>query len=287
MEDVIYTEDLSKVYGKTKVVDSLSLHIPRGSIYGFIGPNGSGKSTTMKMILGLTRPTSGKVFLGCNYRAIGSMIESPPGYAHLTGWENLKILQHMLDLKEKDIQRALSLVRLNNQRDKLVKEYSLGMKQRLGIAYALARNPEVLILDEPTNGLDPAGIEEIRQLLIELSTQGISIMVSSHLLDEINKMATHLGIIAGGKLLFEGTKKQLFGASTPDLLISCSDPATAQAIVGGEIHQDVLRLSGVSLENAAVINRRLSECVDVYELRRATQSLEDVFISLTGEAVLQ
>src|SRR5699024_2462032 len=155
---------------------------------------------------------------------IGSLIETPPGYTHLTGAENMRIVQRLLDLDDQHIDAAVRTVRMHDQMDKKVREFSLGMKQRLGIAMALARRPKLLILDEPTNGLDPAGIEEIRELLRQLAEGGVTVMVSSHLLGEIDKTATVLGILSQGRLIFQGTRRDLFSAATPDLLIDASDP---------------------------------------------------------------
>ena len=179
MNSVIETRDLTKRFKQHIAVDGLDLLVPQGSVYGFLGPNGSGKSTTMKMILGLTQPTKGEIELfgrpltptsrAAALPYIGSMIEAPPGYGHLTGAENMRIVRDMLGLVDAQIDRAMATVRLTEHKDKLVRNYSLGMKQRLGIAMALARDPSLLVLDEPTNGLDPAGIEEIRSLLIELA----------------------------------------------------------------------------------------------------------------------
>src|SRR5690606_28682277 len=239
MTSVITTRGLTKQFKTHTAVDSLNLDVPQGHVYGFLGPNGSGKSTTMKMILGLTQPTSGDIeVLGEPLTrasrtkllpSIGSMIEAPPGYGHLTGRENMRIVQDMLDLSTPQIDHALATVRLTEQQHKLVRNYSLGMKQRLGIAMALARDPALLILDEPTHGLDPAGIAEIRMLLVDLAGRGITVMVSSHLLDEIDKMASVLGILSSGKMIFQGSRDQLFEQSVPDLIIETSDPHAALA----------------------------------------------------------
>ncbi|MDN5746531.1 MAG: ATP-binding cassette domain-containing protein, partial [Nocardioidaceae bacterium] len=212
---IVATENLTKRYGQRTVVENLNLRVPEGVVYGFLGPNGSGKSTTMKMLLSLIQPTSGNVeimgqpmtrgtrrdLLG----GIGSLIESPPGYAHLTGAENMRLVQRLLGLDPQQVDSAVATVRLQEQMGKKVRDYSLGMKQRLGIAMALARQPRLLILDEPTNGLDPAGIEEMRTLLRGLAGDGVTVMVSSHLLGEIDKTATMLGILAGGRMIFQGT----------------------------------------------------------------------------------
>ncbi|MFC0673812.1 ABC transporter ATP-binding protein [Brachybacterium hainanense] len=297
MSAVITTHGLTKRFGPHTAVDSLDLHVPRGTIYGFLGPNGSGKSTTMKMLLGLTQPSSGGIeILGEPLTrasrtrllpSIGSMIEAPPGYGHLTGRENMRIVQDMLELSTPQIDRALATVRLTEQQHKLVRNYSLGMKQRLGIAMALARDPSLLVLDEPTNGLDPAGIEEIRTLLVELSGQGITIMVSSHLLDEIDKMAGILGILAGGRMIFQGSREQLFEHSVPDLIIETPEQQAALAqvatIAPGAPDADGIRISGIDKDRTAQVVHRLALAgIPIHQVRREQQSLEDVFMDLTG-----
>ncbi|WP_275003797.1 ABC transporter ATP-binding protein [Promicromonospora iranensis] len=298
MSAVITTQGLTRAFRNHTAVDSLDLRVPQGVVYGFLGPNGSGKSTTMKMLLGLTRPTSGGITLFGRpltpasridlLRSIGSMIEAPPGYGHLTGLENMRIVQHMLDLADAQIDKALATVRLTAHRDKLVRNYSLGMKQRLGVAMALARDPALLVLDEPTNGLDPAGIEEIRTLLVELASEGITVMVSSHLLDEIDRMADVLGILSGGKLIFQGTRDELFEHSTPDLVIETPDPGAALALgITATPVSEGLRISGITKERTAEVVRRLAVAgVPIHEVRRVRQSLEDVFMDLTGRGGL-
>ena len=298
MNAVIMTRGLTKRFKDHTAVDSLDLMVPQGVVYGFLGPNGSGKSTTMKMLLGLTQPTAGDIDIfgrpltpasrGDLLPSIGSMIEAPPGYGHLTGWENMLIVRDMLDLVDRQIEQALATVRLTEQKDKLVRNYSLGMKQRLGIAMALARDPSLLILDEPTNGLDPAGIEEIRTLLIELANRGITVMVSSHLLDEIDKMATVLGILSSGRLIFQGTRQELFEHSLPDLVIETSRPEQARSLISGaSITPGGITVSGLDKEKTAVaVNRLAAANVPIYEVRRVQQSLEDVFMDLTGRGGL-
>jgi ABC-type multidrug transport system ATPase subunit len=298
MSAVITTRRLTKTFKNHTAVDSLDLRVPQGVVYGFLGPNGSGKSTTMKMLLGLTRPTSGgiEVFgepLTPRSRtrllpSIGSMIEAPPGYGHLSGAENMRIVADMLDLPSHQVEHALATVRLTEHRHKLVRNYSLGMKQRLGIAMALARDPSLLILDEPTNGLDPAGIEEIRTLLVRLAGQGITVMVSSHLLDEIDRMADVLGILSDGRMIFQGTRDELFQHSIPDLLIETPDPAAALALgIAATPVAGGIRISGVDKDRTAQIVHRLAVAgVPVHEVRRVQQSLEDVFMDLTGRGGL-
>ncbi len=294
--DIVRTHSLGKRYDTHTVVDDVNLRIPEGCVYGFLGPNGSGKSTTMKMLLSLIRPTSGEVeILGkpMNHGTrrellshIGSLIESPPGYGHLTGAENLRIVQRSLGLHAEQIERAVATVRLQEHLDKKVKNYSLGMKQRLGIAMALAREPQLLILDEPTNGLDPAGIEEIRGLLRHLAEHGVTVMVSSHLLGEIDKTANMLGILSQGRLIFQGTRDELFAASTPDVLIDAIDPGRASSVLQQKIPVQVddhtLRLSGIDDRSTAqVVAELVGANAGVYGVRRDDQSLEDVFMNLT------
>ena len=298
MSTVIETRGLTKQFKGHTAVDSLDLRIPQGVVYGFLGPNGSGKSTTMKMLLGLTQPTAGEIEIfgkrltpasrGELLPLIGSMIEAPPGYGHLTGWENMQIVRDMLGLAVPQIEEALKTVRLIEHKDKLVRNYSLGMKQRLGIAMALARNPALLVLDEPTNGLDPAGIEEIRTLLMDLANKGITVMVSSHLLDEIDKMATILGILSSGKMIFQGTREQLFEHSVPDLIIKTSRPRDARRLVdGATITPEGITISGLDKEQTAAMVKILAAAdIPIHEVRRVQQSLEDVFMDLTGRGGL-
>ncbi len=217
--NIIETNGLTKSYQTFTAVDSVSLHIPKGSVYGFLGPNGAGKSTTMKMLLGLTMPTGGSFVIdGKRYpgdrmeilRKIGSFIEAPAFYGNLTGKENLKIIQQILGLPNAAVTQALELVGLTQYQNRLAKKYSLGMKQRLGLAGALIGNPPILILDEPTNGLDPVGIHEIRALIRSLPQKyDCTVLVSSHLLSEVELMADHVGILNHGRMLFEGTLERL------------------------------------------------------------------------------
>lgn len=217
--NMIETYHLTKSYGSFTAVSGIDLHIPRGQVYGFLGPNGAGKSTTMKMLLGLTKPTGGTFTVdGKTYpknreailKEVGSFIEAPAFYGNLTGKENLEILCKILKLPKSAAEDALELVGLTPYRDRLTKKYSLGMKQRLGLASALIGRPPILILDEPTNGLDPVGIHEIRTLIRSLPQRfGCTVLVSSHLLSEIELMADNVGILNHGRLLFEGTLESL------------------------------------------------------------------------------
>ena len=219
MDYIITTEQLTKKYKNFTSVNNVSLHIRKGSIYGFLGPNGAGKSTTMKMLLGLTAPTKGRFTIdGKQFpsdriailKEIGSFIEAPSFYANLTGRENLDIIRHILGLPKANVEDALELVGLTEFGDRLAKKYSLGMKQRLGLAGALLGRPPILILDEPTNGLDPSGIHEIRNLVKSLpSLYDCTVLISSHMLSEIELIADDIGILNHGQLLFEGSMNDL------------------------------------------------------------------------------
>lgn len=219
MDNIVTTEHLTKKYKSFIAVNDVSLHIRKGSIYGFLGPNGAGKSTTMKMLLGLTAPTKGVFTIdGKQFPAdripilkeIGSFIESPSFYANLTGRENLDIIRRILALPKSAVDDALELVGLSEFGDRLAKKYSLGMKQRLGLAGALLGRPPILILDEPTNGLDPSGIHEIRNLIKSLpDLYDCTILISSHMLSEIELIADDIGILNHGHLLFEGSLDEL------------------------------------------------------------------------------
>lgn len=219
MEKIITTEGLTKRYKDFTSVSNVSLHIRKGSIYGFLGPNGAGKSTTMKMLLGLTAPTKGTFSIEGKHfpedrtailKEIGSFIEAPSFYANLTGRENLDVIRRILGLPQSTVEETLDLVSLSEFGDRLAKKYSLGMKQRLGLAGALLGRPPILILDEPTNGLDPSGIHEIRNLIKSLPKRyECTVLISSHMLSEIQLMADDIGILNHGRLLFEGSMDEL------------------------------------------------------------------------------
>ncbi|MEH2931805.1 ABC transporter ATP-binding protein [Candidatus Ventrimonas sp. KK005] len=247
MDYIIITEQLTKKYKNFTSVNNVSIHVRRGSIYGFLGPNGAGKSTTMKMLLGLTAPTKGrftidgKQFPGDRLkilREIGSFIEAPSFYANLTGRENLDVIRRILGLRKNTVEDALDLVGLSEFGDRLAKKYSLGMKQRLGLAGALLGRPPILILDEPTNGLDPSGIHEIRNLVKSLpDLYDCTVLISSHMLSEIELMADDIGILNHGRLLFEGSLDNL-------------RHSTRQAGISADNLEDVF-LSIVEQDNAA------------------------------------
>lgn len=209
-EIILKTNCLSKSFKGQKIVDNLSLEIPRNSVYGLLGPNGAGKSTTLKMITGMLRPSGGEIFFNDqkwtrnNLKDIGVLIETPPLYDNLTARENLKVRTIALGLPQNRIDEVLKIVDLTNTGKKRAGQFSLGMKQRLGIAIALLNNPKLLILDEPTNGLDPLGIQELRKLIRSFPKHGITVILSSHILSEVEQVVDEIGIIAGGKLGYQG-----------------------------------------------------------------------------------
>ncbi len=299
--NIIQTHDLCKQYGNALRVSHLNLNVPEGSIYGFLGPNGAGKSTTLKMILGLVRPTAGSIrVLGKDMdnsnrlsvlRQVGSLIESPSYYGHLTGEENLRIVQTLRGIPEKNIREVLQIVRLDGQREKKVAHYSLGMKQRLGLAAALLGYPKLLILDEPTNGLDPAGIQEMRELICDLPGRfGMTVVVSSHLLSEIDQMANHVAIIREGELVFQDSLDALHGRSRHHLALRTTNNTVARSLLAEqsvpcEEENGYLILPILSDEVAAQLTTFLADSrLGVVRLEERQKSLEDIFLDLTGKA---
>lgn len=300
--NIIETHDLCRQYGNAMRVSHLDLNVPEGSVYGFLGPNGAGKSTTLKMILGLVRPTAGSIqVLGNNMdnqhrlavlRQVGSLIESPSYYGHLTGEENLRIIQTLRRVPEKNIREVLQIVRLDGQRGKKVAHYSLGMKQRLGLAAALLGYPKLLILDEPTNGLDPAGIQEMRELIRDLPGRfGMTVVVSSHLLSEIDQMADHVAIIREGELVFQDSLQALHGRSSHHLALRTTNNAVARSLLSEKSldcqeEDGFLILPILSDEITAKITYFLAKNrLGVLRLEERQKSLEEIFLELTGKAV--
>jgi ABC-2 type transport system ATP-binding protein len=296
---IISTKDLTKKYKKNTSVDGIDLKMQRGEIYGFLGPNGAGKTTTIRMLLGLIKPTKGtiEVFgqsliknrIGILQR-VGSLVESPSYYGNLTGFENLETVRRLRGLPEKRVQEVLETVRLNKVSNRLAKEYSLGMKQRLGIATALLSNPDLLILDEPTNGLDPAGIQEIRELIKELpKKQGMSVLISSHLLSEIDQMATQVGIINEGKLIFQDSIEKLRQKRKPLLKIAVNNTHEASSILMNKgltpkLHGEALWISETEPEFVSEINAILVHSgISVYRLEEVKRTLEEIFLDFTGK----
>lgn len=297
-QPVVATRGLSKFYNHVCRVNNINLEVLEGEIYGFLGPNGAGKSTTLKMLLGLAKPTDGRITLfgqelGKHRRAIlnqiGSLIESPSYYGHLTGLENMRVMQKLRGVPSKNMEEALRIVRLENQKNKQVEYYSLGMKQRLGIAMALISYPKLLILDEPTNGLDPAGIGEIRELIKSLPRQyGITVLLSSHLLSEIEQIATSVGIISDGNLLYQGKMETLQERNRSSLAIRTSNNTAAAAWMQNQgymacLRDECLQIEHMSDQQVARLNKDLVlSGIDVLRIEERKRTLEDIFLELTG-----
>jgi ABC-2 type transport system ATP-binding protein len=293
---VVETRGLTKVYGQGIVaVDRLDLKVRRGEVYGFLGPNGAGKTTTLRMLLGLIRPTSGSATVAgaapgspASLVKVGAIVETPAFYPYLSGYDNLRLLAIYCGVPVKSVDTALDEVELTPRARHKFSTYSMGMKQRLGIAAALIKEPELLILDEPTNGLDPQGMADVRNLITELGKGDRTVLVSSHLLGEVEQMCTRIGVIQKGKFVAEGTIDELRGAAT--LTISAEPAETAMNLLAGEAGaENVKRLPDgsfslkVDLKRAPELNRKLVQAgVDVSELHASERSLEDVFIELTG-----
>ena len=296
MEYIVQTQELTKQYGRHAAADRVSMHIQKGDIYGFIGKNGAGKTTTMKMILGMCFPTSGSIELfgrpadSAARARIGSLIEDPGLYRHCTAHENLRRFALLWGVDEKEIDGLLRLVQLDNTGSKKVREFSLGMRQRLGIALALLGNPELLVLDEPVNGLDPAAIKLVRDVILQINRErGVTVLISSHLLGELSKLATRYGIIHMGQLVDEVSAEELEARCTRTLEIRCRDIAAAQQTLADRFGMtdltaegDLLRLTQWQAE-PDVINQALVEAgAGVYDLHTAAADMEDYFIERIG-----
>jgi ABC-2 type transport system ATP-binding protein len=298
---VIDTKGLSFHFGSQQVVKSLSLQVPEGSIYGFLGPNGAGKTTTIKMLLNLLQTDQGSIHIfGKELTSnrieilsqIGSLIEQPAIYGHLSGKENLMNRALLLQVPESRVDEMLALVHLKDAANKKATKYSLGMKQRLGIALALLSDPKLLILDEPTNGLDPNGIIEIRELLIRLVSQyKKTVFVSSHLLAEIERMATHVGIIDRGELLFQGSIKDLEAISQPQVHVEVDNTVDVanflkkQGYAVNEISDDHLLVPFTSKEQMAELNTLLvNNGYQVFSIHKIHKDLEKLFLDITQKA---
>lgn len=298
---IVETNHLTKQYGTQKSVADLNLHIAQGRIYGLLGRNGAGKTTTMKMLLGLTQPTSGEVFLWGKpllrhekelLPRIGSLIETPGFYPNLTATENLNIFATLRGIPNRHaIKDALDLVGLPYKDKKLFSQYSLGMKQRLAIALAVMHDPELLILDEPTNGLDPIGIAEMRSFIRKLCDErGKTILISSHILSEIALLADDIGIIDHGVLLEEESLSVLEQSSRKHIRFAVSDTAQAAAILERQFHETafsiqddhVLRLYKLDLPVGKIVTAFVKNGLEVSEVYSCEESLEDHFKQVTG-----
>ena len=299
MNNVIEIKNLKKVYNNITTVDLKSLTVRKGEIYGFLGPNGAGKSTTMKMILSLLEPTSGEIDIFGNpieknteyLNNIGSMIEEPSYYPNLSGYENLLVFQKMIGFDKKNIWPTLELVGLaeKKNRRKLVKAYSLGMKQRLALAFALVKDPKILLLDEPTNGLDPAGIHEIRELIIRLAKEkGLTVFISSHILSEIEHIADRVGIINRGRLVYEGKIEKIKSNAWLEIEGDFFSDTKLKEVLEGtgvtDISDKILKFKNMDNEETSKIIRQLVIAgYPIYRVERKKESLEDIFLSMTKE----
>jgi ABC-2 type transport system ATP-binding protein len=304
----IETTGLSLDFGDIRAVDELSLHVPRGSVYAFLGPNGAGKTTTIRMLLGLTHPDRGAIHLfgqpltrtnrRASLRRIGAMVETPSLYPHLTGRENLEVTRGLLALPQSNVERVLQIVHLETDSYRLVSNYSHGMRQRLGLALSLLAEPELLVLDEPTDGLDPAGIHEMRDLIRGFPAEhGITVFLSSHLLAEVEQIASHVGIIGRGRQLFEGTLDELQSRQRARVVVEVDQPSIACALLrdaGWTVEQvdEPADLSGlmVNLQERADVARAanllISAGLSLYQLRTVRPILEDLFLDMTRGANL-
>ena len=296
MELVIETKGLTKKFGKFTAVKDLNLKVPRKTIYGFLGPNGAGKSTTIRMLLDLIKPTGGEVYLFGKdisryrmdiLRKVGSLVEAPSYYGNLTAYENLEITRRILKIDKKEIDKALEIVNLSKWKNIKVKSFSLGMKQRLGIAQALIGPRELLILDEPTNGLDPAGVREIRDLIISLPRiMGVTILISSHILSEIEQIADYVGIIRNGNLLFQGTLDELKARTNTQILIKATPLDKAQEFIrqmglGVENREGKLYVSKGEIGTEELNRALVLKGFGVSHLSESEKSLEEIFLELT------
>lgn len=294
---LIETRGLTRRFGQQLAVNNVNLSVPAAGVYGFLGPNGAGKTTAIRMLLGLIRPNAGEVRLFGEplngnqrtlMRRVGALVESPSLYPHLTGRENLEVTRRLLGAPRHLIDLALETIKLTKDAGRCVREYSLGMRQRLGLGVALLNKPELLILDEPTNGLDPAGIHEMRDLIRRLPNEfGVTVFLSSHLLGEVEQTASHIGIIHEGSLLFQGTLGELQSKQQTRLTVGVKqiDDAIACLVnAGWDVQRvdDLLSVSARAPQDAIEVNRLLVERrLDVFHLSLAAASLEDIFLTLT------
>ena len=293
-DHLVVTNGLTKRYGHRRAVDGVNLTVRRGEVYGFVGPNGSGKTTTLRMLLGLVRPTSGEAtVLGRPPGApdalarIGALVEGPGFYPYLSGRDNLRVLARYAGLDDVAVEAALELVDLTGRGSDRFRSYSLGMKQRLGVAAALLGRPELLILDEPTNGLDPAGMADMRELIRTLADQGRTVLLSSHLLGEVQQLCDRVGVIAAGRLLAESTVADVRGEAS---LLVRGEPlsaarAVAERVVGADrvsVVDGAVWLSAGAGQAPELTRALVQAGVAVHEVRPRERTLEDVFFALTS-----
>ena len=294
--NVVETENLTKVYGQKTVLDHVNMHVAKGDIYGFIGKNGAGKTTLMKLLLGMAQPTEGqmKLFSNGNLNAerhrVGALIEAPAFYGNCSAVENMKRFAILAGADDNEINDILQFVGLGDVGKKHVSKFSLGMKQRLGIALAMLGKPELLILDEPINGLDPEGIKEIRDLLLRLNReQGVTVLVSSHLLDELAKITTRYGIINQGRLVEEVSATELMQRCQQKLHVITDQPAVAAKVIKKlspkaviTANENSIDVVGITVDSAKVTKELVKNEVAVQDITFAADNMEDYFIQRMG-----
>lgn len=293
----IETVDLTRRFGERTVLHEVSLRVPDGGIYGFLGLNGAGKTTTIRLLLGLIKADAGSItvfgrpFSRDVLRYIGSLVEMPSLYPHLTGRENLEVTRRQIAAPRSRVDHVLTVVRLTDDADRLVRQYSLGMKQRLGLALALLGSPDLLILDEPTNGLDPAGIHETRDLLRSMPREhGVTVFLSSHLLNEVDQIADSAGIIHGGKIVFQGSLAELRERHDQQLRIGIHGSGEAAELLraaGLDARvegPDSIGIRGMTIDVGQIVGLLVRAGLQVFHVSRQQNSLEDIFLSLTGGA---
>ncbi|MDC2863121.1 ABC transporter ATP-binding protein [Bacillus sp. BP-3] len=305
MTYVLRTNQLTKVFQGKEVISNVNMHVKQGEIYGFLGPNGAGKTTIMKMITNLIKPTSGEIEIfgekltDTSYEVLkrmGTIIEYPIFYEKLTAKENLNLhCEYMGFYDKKAIDRALDLVNLHNVDDKQVKDFSLGMKQRLGIARAITTKPELLILDEPINGLDPIGIKELRELFKILCKEyGITLLVSSHILGEMEQMADTIGVIQNGKLIKEVSMKSINGQQTEYIEVTVQDVKQAAYMLENRLHltnykimsENIIRIYDTSATQQAISKTLIMNDIEIESINKKNSSLEEYFLNLmNGEGI--
>ncbi|MEV0688012.1 ABC transporter ATP-binding protein [Nocardia sp. NPDC050378] len=294
-ESIVVTTGLTKRYGEHLAVDAVSMRVRTGEIYGFLGPNGAGKTTTLRMLTGLVRPSAGSATVHGSapgdpevLRRVGVLIEGPGFYPYLSGRDNLRVLARYRGLGDREVTQALARVDLTTRADDRFRTYSLGMKQRLGVGAALLGDPDLLVLDEPTNGLDPAGLAEMRSLIVDLAADGHTVLLSSHQLAEVQEICHRVGVISGGRLLAESTVAELRG--TASLLVRAEPVDVAveavRALSGAPVRAGA---EGIRIETTAAMAPAVARAVvqagaDLLELRVDEKSLEEVFFELTEVA---
>jgi ABC-2 type transport system ATP-binding protein len=298
-DNIIQTQHLTRRFGHVVAVSELDLAVPKGCVYGFLGPNDAGKTTTIRMLLDLIQPNKGSIqMFGQSVKKhrrqtlekVGSLVASPSLYPNLTGRENLRLFQKLMGLPKSEIDRVLDIVNMQSAADRRVHHYSTGMLQRLGLATALLNHPTLLILDEPTNGLDPAGILEMRRLLRGLPEAfGVTVFLSTHLLNEVEQIATQIGIINKGKLIFQGGREHLQNELGGSAILQVDNPARARHILTGmgwQVSQNNDQTLSIVSQNAQALAKAnaqlVAQGIEVYHLSQEKRSLEEIFLSLTG-----